>query len=400
MAPYQCNAIIVCSSKNTEDSIDGQLWLKREFYSNPEIVYCLGKKTLVWLAAEPEIHWSCYLPIIKALHKMGDDSAAYRYLNKLTRELNISTEGKSIDYLLNESENCSMELSLLHKKWCQIRIETLNTELENIFFGKQEGNAYSIVSQLEVLGGFEQAQNGILPKLYQVREELINKLKQGIQTDELKMDFFNLRENYKILKNLRLFAVYQLGLENLIQSIVIDVGHINYRYGKDSGLSDANYGINPAGEIFNELQKIYYIFECLADNSFYKKLQRRSLPIPKHARPDNYDEDFIKRYFLKFLRNELCVYAEGEREAISDNQQYQYIMHFNELREFYIKIGELGTFQQLLPEVYEKLHAKEKKYNPELYKKKRREIFRDEWSARRYGDSYQKKILNGLYLNI
>ncbi|MDI9818045.1 MULTISPECIES: J domain-containing protein [unclassified Legionella] len=370
-----------------ENPVQARHFIKKTFITvNPQVTFLLNKEALLWLASEPETHWSGYLPIAEALLALGEDKLAERYLLRLANELEL--ENKDAKTFCQEIKEHKEKIDAINQAWKQNTINDLVEEYRKIIFAEKEGDQDAILDRLCLFNAGDKVTNiksEYVTSLKNQFYDLVDRLKSGEKTEELKQAFISLRGLYARYLGANNFSygwnsfvekdrdgrwliggeiftlMYQvLGVEDN-NAILWGREHENVR--------KEGYGVKQEADLFSNLEQLYYVYECLSSpEKFYEVLQRHTSEkqTQRFVSQTSFNRELIAEHLLAFADNELAVFAKGHREAANYKTHRfvdsQNIKEFSQLRLLYKQLGQEKHLEDYLPNVYQQIMESEKRY--------------------------------------
>lgn len=400
--------------------INTQDFIKMNFIrDDTNVVYALNRETLLWLAAQPEVHWSRYLFIAHALILLGESLTAARYLNRVAEELRISTEALSPQALLEkiihhqvgdqqanvptqaaaahaEAKEFKLDLAAnealnqLCKKWEQEQLKKLLNDYEKALADGSSATANEVTAikqQIDLLGGKEEQS-----KIFSVEFDRYSK-KYGQLLDAIQegTDPRKLQDEATHLK----IALERMGVKidwfeqhgpngrhffgNQMFTLVEWIVNVRRAGPLHSGPAKPMFGIDPSAKTLECLERAFNIYKLFGqEQEFYQHLASHTFQNPALSSPEQQDEksaeatpkasEFNRRavtnHLLKYLDNEFAVFIEGSRKA-APYKMHRFIDHqdvkpFEPLASLYKRMGEEEHLKGLLPHAYGKLLDLEK----------------------------------------
>jgi len=371
--------------------IDAYTYIKTEFIASPTIVNFLNKDALIWLASEPEISYLHYLAIAEALVNLNEDDAALRYLKKLATEIGVASNNlsaKDILFVLKE-ENLQKEINNMQKEEKAKAISSLMKQYESVLRGNEAGDLNEIKTKFDYFK--------ISDKVYQINQKyeddlknqfylLLDRLKKGDNSKEIKQEFFNLqirvntsqlswkdicerdRDN-KFLEGGKFYKLIRYIINIIDRNAVLFLD-------ENEGMPIPGFPLKT--NTLEALEQVFFLHQCLGiPSKFYDNLFL-ILDINKEvasviADTEKYDQEKVQELLVYYLDNELSVYGDGYRKnAAYKTFRYrddQNIKPFNELYSLYNRLDKVSYFENHVPALYTKLLFAERQYKPENHKK-------------------------------
>ncbi len=337
----------------------------------------LNKETLIWLAAQPEVHWSNYLPIYHALIALNEKKTALSYLQEMAKELGVDTNFKGLDEFI--SELTPKRLHAINQDWRMKRVEHLQEQYDQLLKADSESleTPSDILKQLRNLGvqtsSYSAAYHDRLKEKFFI---LLDRLKAGEKSQELLNKFNELKGkvndagfDWKGVSEKDKENNWLIGGQvfSLMKAIISVNDNNAYLLGSGDVIKE-RFGINPnEKDIVIAFKQVYFLYECLSvPQEFYRHL---SLNLGRNEDDSSnftqFDVDFIKDCLLKFADNEFAVFIDGQREAAQYKHHrfidYQNIRDFKEIHNLYLRLGEEKHFNDLLTNAFQRLLEAHKK---------------------------------------
>lgn len=365
--------------------IDPKQYIKTQFVTqnDPNILKYLNKDSLIWLAAEPEVHWAQYLSFIDALINLNALEAAQRYIKCLS--LVLVPDGGMLSY--ETLKTYSSALAEQYQIWRSQHIENLLEAYEHSILGTKPQNETLLVEQLAFLGAEDKLhalKKSLKKRFLKQFDACFNRLKQGEKTEQLKQEMQELINKGTQLKYHDLFNLHDI----LGNTLYILMGKIigikdNNDYWHRGDEAYETFGIQFDEDALKAFEELYYLYACFdATKHFYKHLSAHTTKIKGEA----FDKNKINQHIISFLDNELAVFVEGSREnaGYKTHRFYdaQNIRAYKELSSLYYRLDEELYLQAMLPDIYAKLADQEKSYDPKPYKKYRAAKLEQSWWSR------------------